>query len=61
MQAAVSSKTRAIVMAHTLGNPFNLDAVMQIARDNDLFVVEDSCDAVGAMYDGKPVGSFGDL
>ncbi len=61
MQAAISPKTGAIVMAHTLGNPFNLDAVMQIAKDNDLFVVEDSCDAVGAMYDGKPVGSFGDL
>ena len=61
LQAAISPKTGAIVMAHTLGNPFNLDAVMQIAKDNDLFVVEDSCDAVGAMYDGKPVGSFGDL
>jgi len=61
IRAAISPKTRAIVMAHTLGNPFNLDAVMQIAKENDLFVVEDSCDAVGATYDGKPVGSFGDL
>ena len=61
MQAALSPKTRAIVMAHTLGNPFNLDAVMQIAKENKLFVSEDSCDAVGATYDGKPVGSFGDL
>ena len=61
IQAAVSPKTRAIVMAHALGNPFNLDAVMQIAKENNLFVIEDSCDAVGAMYDGKPVGSFGDL
>jgi CDP-6-deoxy-D-xylo-4-hexulose-3-dehydrase len=61
MQAAISPKTRAIVMAHTLGNPFNLDAVMQIAKENNLFVIEDSCDAVGATYDGKPVGSFGDL
>ena len=61
IQAAISSKTRAIVMAHTLGNPFNLDAVMRIARENNLFVIEDSCDAVGATYDGKPVGSFGDL
>jgi CDP-6-deoxy-D-xylo-4-hexulose-3-dehydrase len=61
MQAAISPKTRAIVMAHTLGNPFNLDAVMSIAKENNLFVIEDSCDAVGAMYDGKPVGSFGDL
>ena len=61
MHAAISPKTRAIVMAHTLGNPFNLDAVMTIAKENNLFVIEDSCDAVGAMYDGKPVGSFGDL
>ena len=61
MQAALSPKTRAIVMAHTLGNPFNLDAVMHIAKENKLFVIEDSCDAVGATYDGKPVGSFGDL
>jgi CDP-6-deoxy-D-xylo-4-hexulose-3-dehydrase len=48
-------------MAHALGNPFNLDAVMSIAKENNLFVIEDSCDAVGATYDGKPVGSFGDL
>ena len=61
IQAAVSPKTRAIVMAHALGNPFNLDAVMSIAKENNLFVIEDSCDAVGATYDGKPVGSFGDL
>jgi CDP-6-deoxy-D-xylo-4-hexulose-3-dehydrase len=61
IQAAISPKTRAIVMAHTLGNPFNLDAVMKIAKENNLFVVEDTCDAVGATYDGKPVGSFGDL
>jgi CDP-6-deoxy-D-xylo-4-hexulose-3-dehydrase len=61
IQAAISPKTRAIVMAHTLGNPFNLDAVMKIAKENSLFVVEDTCDAVGATYDGKPVGSFGDL
>lgn len=61
MQAALSPKTRAIVMAHTLGNPFNLDAVMAIAKENKLFVIEDSCDAVGATYDGRPVGSFGDL
>ena len=61
IQAAISPKTRAIVMAHALGNPFNLDAVMSIAKENNLFVIEDSCDAVGATYDGKPVGSFGDL
>ena len=58
---AISPKSRAIIMAHTLGNPFNLDAVMRIAQEHDLFVIEDACDAVGALYDGKPVGSFGDL
>lgn len=61
IREAISPKTRAIVMAHTLGNPFNLDAVMRISREFNLFVVEDSCDAVGATYDGRPVGSFGDL
>jgi CDP-6-deoxy-D-xylo-4-hexulose-3-dehydrase len=58
---AIGPRTRAIVMAHTLGNPFNLDAVMDLAKEHDLFVVEDTCDAVGATYDGKMVGSFGDI
>lgn len=58
---AVGAKTRAIMLAHTLGNPFNLDAVMQVARKNDLFVIEDCCDALGATYRGEPVGSFGDF
>lgn len=58
---AISPRTKAIVMAHTLGNPFNLEAVMRIAGEHDLFVIEDACDAVGAKYDGQPVGSFGDL
>ncbi|MGQ0823972.1 MAG: lipopolysaccharide biosynthesis protein RfbH [Actinomycetota bacterium] len=58
---AIGPKTRAIVMAHTLGNPFDLGAVMALAKEHNLWVVEDTCDAVGARYDGKPVGSFGDL
>ncbi len=58
---AVGPRTRAIMMAHTLGNPFDLDAVMQLAAEHDLWVVEDTCDAVGARYDGRPVGSFGHL
>jgi CDP-6-deoxy-D-xylo-4-hexulose-3-dehydrase len=58
---AIGPRTRAIVMAHTLGNPFDLDAVMALAKDHDLFVVEDTCDAVGATYAGKSVGSFGDI
>jgi CDP-6-deoxy-D-xylo-4-hexulose-3-dehydrase len=48
-------------MAHTLGNPFDLEGVMQLAEKHNLFVVEDTCDAVGAKFNGKPVGSFGDL
>ena len=61
IEAAIGPKTKAIVMAHTLGNPFNLDGVMSIAKEHNLFVVEDTCDAVGATYNGKPVGSFGDI
>jgi CDP-4-dehydro-6-deoxyglucose reductase, E1 len=61
VREAVGPKTRAIVMAHTLGNPFDLGAVMEIAEEHDLWVIEDSCDAVGATYDGKPVGSFGHI
>jgi CDP-6-deoxy-D-xylo-4-hexulose-3-dehydrase len=61
LQDAIGPKTRAIVMAHTLGNPFDLGAVMTLAKEHDLFVIEDTCDAVGARYDGRPVGSFGDL
>jgi CDP-6-deoxy-D-xylo-4-hexulose-3-dehydrase len=61
LREAVGPKTRAIVMAHTLGNPFDLDTVMELAAEHGLFVVEDACDAVGATYRGKPVGSFGHL
>lgn len=59
LEEAVSPKTRAIMLAHALGNPFNLDAVMSLARKHDLLVVEDCCDALGATYDGKKVGTFG--
>lgn len=58
---AIGPRTRAIMMAHTLGNPFNLSGVMDLAEKHDLYVIEDTCDAVGARFDGKPVGSFGDL
>jgi CDP-6-deoxy-D-xylo-4-hexulose-3-dehydrase len=58
---AVGPRTRAIVMAHTLGNPFDVAGVMQIAEQHNLYVVEDTCDAVGARFNGQPVGSFGDL
>jgi CDP-6-deoxy-D-xylo-4-hexulose-3-dehydrase len=61
IEAAVSSKTRAIMIAHTLGNPFDLSEVMRVAEKYGLWVVEDTCDALGATYDGRPVGTFGDL
>ncbi len=57
---AISPKTRAIMMAHTLGNPFDVGAIKGICKDNDLWLVEDSCDALGSTYDGKRTGSFGD-
>lgn len=58
---AIGPRTRAIVMAHTLGNPFDLDAVVAIAREHDLWLVEDCCDAVGSTYRGQGVGTFGQL
>ena len=61
LEAAITPKTRAIVMAHTLGNPFNLDLVAQLARKHNLWVIEDSCDALGGTYDGKNLGTFGDF
>lgn len=61
IEAAVTDRTRAIMIAHTLGNPFDLGEVMRVARKYDLWVVEDCCDALGATYDGKGVGTFGDI
>ena len=59
IEAAVTDKTRAIMLAHTLGNPFNLAEVMRVAKKYNLWVVEDCCDALGATYDGQGVGTFG--
>jgi CDP-6-deoxy-D-xylo-4-hexulose-3-dehydrase len=61
IEAAVSDKTRAIMIAHTLGNPFDLAEVTRIATKYKLWLIEDCCDALGTTYDGKPVGTFGDL
>jgi len=61
LEAAVSPKTRAIILAHTLGNPFNLDAVTRIAEKHGLYLIEDDCDALGAEYNGKRTGTFGDV
>jgi CDP-6-deoxy-D-xylo-4-hexulose-3-dehydrase len=60
LREAVGPKTRAIMMAHTLGNPFDLDTVQELCDEHGLWLVEDSCDALGSTYDGKRTGSFGD-
>jgi CDP-6-deoxy-D-xylo-4-hexulose-3-dehydrase len=61
LEAARSERTGAVMLAHTLGNPFDLDAVTAFTRKHGLWLIEDCCDAVGAMYKGRPVGTFGDL
>ena len=61
LEQALSPRTRAIVIAHTLGNPYDVSTVAEFAKHHGLFLVEDCCDAVGATFDGRPVGSFGDL
>jgi CDP-6-deoxy-D-xylo-4-hexulose-3-dehydrase len=61
IEAAITPRTRAIVLAHTLGNPFNLSVITALAQKYNLRLVEDCCDALGATYDGKLVGSFGDI
>ncbi len=61
LEQALSPRTRALFFAHTLGNPFDLDAVKAFAARHDLWLIEDSCDAVGATYRGRKVGTFGDL
>ncbi|SDT46897.1 CDP-6-deoxy-D-xylo-4-hexulose-3-dehydrase [Mucilaginibacter mallensis] len=61
IEAAVSPKTKAIMIAHSLGNPFNLDEVMRVAKKYNLWVVEDDCDSLGATYRGKKTGTFGDI
>ena len=61
LEQALSPRTRALIFAHTLGNPFDLDAVKAFATHHDLWLIEDSCDAVGAKYGGRKVGTFGDL
>ena len=60
LREAIGPKTRAIMMAHTLGNPFNLRAVKELCDEHGLWLIEDSCDALGSTYDGQRTGSFGD-
>src|SRR5436190_18124438 len=61
LEAALSTLTRAIFFAHTLGNPFDLGRVSEFARRHGLWLIEDGCDAVGSTNQGRPVGTFGDL
>ena len=61
MRNAITDKTRCIFIAHTLGNPFNIDAVMELAHEHALWVIEDNCDAFGSEYKGKKTGSFAHL
>lgn len=60
LREAVGPKTRAIMMAHTLGNPFDLKTVRELCDEHGLWLIEDSCDALGSTYDGQRTGSFGD-
>ncbi len=61
IEAGISKKSRAIMIPHTLGNPCDMDVITDIARRHRLFLIEDSCDALGATFGGKLVGTFGDL
>jgi CDP-6-deoxy-D-xylo-4-hexulose-3-dehydrase len=61
LEAARSPKTRAIMVAHTLGNPFDVDAVRAFCKAHDLYLIEDNCDALGSRYKGQLTGTFGDL
>jgi CDP-6-deoxy-D-xylo-4-hexulose-3-dehydrase len=60
-EAFREGKTKAVMMAHTLGNPFNLSAIQSFCKRHGLWLIEDNCDALGCQYDGRPTGSFGDL
>lgn len=61
IEAAISPKTKAIMLAHSLGNPFNLEVVTALCKKHNLWLVEDCCDALGATYNGQMVGTFGDI
>jgi CDP-6-deoxy-D-xylo-4-hexulose-3-dehydrase len=61
IEAAISSKTKAIMLAHSLGNPFNLEVVTSLCRKHGLWLVEDCCDALGSRYNDRLVGNFGDI
>jgi len=61
IEAAISPKTKAIMLAHTLGNPYNLEVIAALCKKHNLWLIEDCCDALGATYNGQLVGTFGDI
>jgi CDP-6-deoxy-D-xylo-4-hexulose-3-dehydrase len=61
LERALSPKTKAVILAHTLGNPFDAEAVRSFCRDHGLWLIEDTCDALGATWNGQQVGTFGDI
>jgi CDP-6-deoxy-D-xylo-4-hexulose-3-dehydrase len=61
LKKAISEKTKCIFIAHTLGNPFDLDSIVQIAKEHNIWLIEDNCDAFGSEYNGQKTGTFGDL
>jgi CDP-6-deoxy-D-xylo-4-hexulose-3-dehydrase len=61
VEAAISPRTKAIMLAHTLGNPYNLDIITALCKKHGLWLIEDSCDALGSTYRGQMVGTFGDI
>lgn len=61
LESALTDKTKAVMLAHTLGNPFDLATVKKFCNDNNLWLIEDCCDALGSTFDGKHVGTFGDI
>lgn len=61
IEKAISNKTKVVMLAHTLGNPPEMDKLMDLCRENDIWLIEDSCDALGGTYKDKNLGSFGDL
>jgi CDP-6-deoxy-D-xylo-4-hexulose-3-dehydrase len=61
LEAAIGPRTKAVILAHTLGNPYDLDRVVEIARKHDLWMIEDNCDALDSTYKGRPTGTFGDM
>jgi CDP-4-dehydro-6-deoxyglucose reductase, E1 len=61
IEAAIGPKTKAIMLAHTLGNPYNLDIILALCKKYNLWLIEDCCDALGSTYNGQMVGTFGDI